>query len=110
MKHQGGSAVLAMLEGLDRSGLDAEASERYRLVRGHLRRNAYRMDDPSYLRSGWQIGSGSMESGCKAVVCQRLRGTGMRWEHDGADAVCHLRALLRSEPGQWEAFWNRSIN
>ena len=110
MKHEGGTAVLAMLEALDRSGLDVEALGRYRLVTGYLRRNAYRMDYPTYLGRGWQIGSGSMESGCKSVVCQRLCGTGMRWGTDGADALCHLRALLRSEPGQWEAFWNRSVN
>jgi hypothetical protein len=110
MKHEGGAAVLAALEGLDRSSLDVEAVEQYRLVTGYLRRNAYRMDYPTYLSRGWQIGSGSMESGCKSVVCQRLCGTGMRWGTDGADALCHLRALLRSEPGQWEAFWNRSIN
>ena len=65
---------------------------------------------PAYRGHGWQIGSGSMESACKAVVCQRLCGTGMRWGGDGADAVCHLRALFRSEPGQWQAFWNRNIN
>lgn len=110
MKHQGGAAVLAELEALDRAGHDDEALERYRLVTGYVRRNAYRMDYPSYRKAGWQIGSGSMESGCKAVVCQRLCGTGMRWGGDGADAICHLRALFRSEPGQWEAFWNRSIN
>jgi hypothetical protein len=110
MKHEGGAAMLAVLEGLDRSGRDAEALEQYRLVTGYVRRNAYRMDYPTYLEAGWQIGSGSMESGCKAVVCQRLCGTGMRWGGDGADAVCHLRALFRSEPGQWDAFWNRSIN
>ena len=35
----------------------------------------------------------------------RLKGTGMRWGEPGADAVCHLRALFRSEKSQWEAFW-----
>ena len=110
MKHRGGAAVLAELEALDRSDRDAAALEQYRLVTGYVRRNTYRMDYPSYREAGWQIGSGSMESGCKAVACQRLCGTGMRWGSDGADAVCHLRALYRSEPGQWEAFWNRSIN
>ena len=102
--------MLAALEGLDRSGQPAGALEAYRLVTGYVRRNAYRMDYPTYRGNGWQIGSGSMESGCKAVVCQRLCGTGMRWGGDGADAVCHLRALFRSEPGQWDAFWNRCIN
>ena len=26
----------------------------------------------------------------------------------GADAVCHLRALFKSEKGQWEAFWGNA--
>ena len=34
----------------------------------------------------------------------------MRWEGDGADAVCHLRALYEGKPGQWNAFWERAIN
>ena len=29
----------------------------------------------------------------------------MRWSEAGADAICHLRALFKSEKGQWEAFW-----
>ncbi len=29
---------------------------------------------------------------------------------DGADAVCHLRALYEGKPGQWDAFWERAIN
>jgi hypothetical protein len=31
----------------------------------------------------------------------------MRWGEDGAHALCHMRALYRSEKGQWEAFWKR---
>ncbi len=45
-----------------------------------------------------------MESGCKTVVGQRLKLAGMRWRADGTDEMCHLRALLKSEPSQWEAF------
>jgi hypothetical protein len=41
------------------------------------------------------------------VVGQRLKLAGMRWGEDGAHALCHLRALYRSEKGQWDAFWNR---
>jgi hypothetical protein len=44
-----------------------------------------------------------------SVVGQRLKLAGMRWGADGADAVCHLRALFRGEEGQWDAFWNRDI-
>ncbi len=63
------------------------------------------MDYPEYLRRGWQIGSGAVESGCKTVVNQRLCLGGMRWGEAGSDAVAHLRALYRSDPDQWDAFW-----
>ena len=39
------------------------------------------------------------------MVGQRLQGNGMRRSEAGADAVCHLRALFKSEPGQWDAYW-----
>jgi hypothetical protein len=110
MKAEGGAAVLRTLEALDRSGRSPEALEEYRLVTGYVRKNAYRMDYPSYQAEGWQIGSGSMESGCKTVICQRLCNGGMRWGVDGTDSVSHLRALFRSEPSQWEAFWSQSRN
>jgi hypothetical protein len=105
LKHEGGAALLAMLEGLDLRGRKAEAREAYRQVLGYVRNNVHRMDYPSYLADGWLIGSGHVEAGCKAVVGQRLKGGGMRWGEAGADAVCHLRALFKSEKGQWEAFW-----
>jgi hypothetical protein len=34
----------------------------------------------------------------------------MRWGVDGADAVCHLRALWLSEDSQWESFWRDHPN
>ena len=110
MKAEGGAAVLRTLEALDRGGRRAEALEQQRLVTNYIRKNAYRMDYPSYQAKGWQIGSGSMESGCKTVICQRLCGGGMRWGVDGADSVSHLRGLFRSEPSQWEAFWSQGRN
>jgi len=45
------------------------------------------------------IGSGPVEAGCKVVVGQRLRGTGMRWSASGADAILAARtALLSNHP------------
>jgi len=29
----------------------------------------------------------------------------MRWSEDGAHNVSSLRALFKSEAGQWDAFW-----
>ena len=105
LKHEGGAAVLAVLEGIDLRGKKAEARERHRQVTGYVRNNVFRMDYPRYRANGWLIGSGHVESACKGVVGQRLKGNGMRWSEAGADAVCHLRALFKSEKGQWDAFW-----
>jgi hypothetical protein len=110
MKHEGGAAVLATLETLNLDGRSAAAREEHRLVSGYVRTNLHRMDYPRYRREGWQIGSGHIEAACKTVVNQRLKQSGMRWGCDGADAVCHLRALYESETSQWDAFWSQSIN
>jgi hypothetical protein len=72
----------------------------------YFRNHEHRMDYPTYVRNGWQIGSGPVESACKTVVGNRLKGGGMCWGEDGADAVCHLRALYLSEPCCWDAFWS----
>lgn len=105
LKHEGGQAVLATLDAIDLRGRKAEARERHRLVTGYVRTNLFRMDYPRYRSHGWLIGSGHVESACKGVIGQRLKGNGMRWSEAGADAVCHLRALFKSEKGQWDAFW-----
>lgn len=108
LKHQGGAALLAVLEGLQVRGRKAEVREAHRRELGYVRNNVHRMDYPRYLADGWLIGSGHVESACKAVVGQRLKGNGMRWGEAGADAICHLRALFKSEKGQWEAFWGNA--
>lgn len=105
LKHEGGAAVLADLQSMDVSDRTSEVRECHRKLLVYFENQVHRMDYPSYCRKGWLIGSGPVESACKQVVGQRLKGTGMRWSEGGADAVCHLRGLFRSEQGQWDAFW-----
>jgi hypothetical protein len=105
LKHQGGRVTLAALAEVDVSGRPAVVREAHRQLLGYFTNQVHRMDYPAYRARGWLIGSGPVESACKQVVGQRLKGSGMRWSEAGADAVCHLRALFRSEPGQWDAFW-----
>lgn len=62
--------------------------------------NRERMRYPEYREKGIQIGSGTVESGCKHVIGCRLKGAGMSWNVEGARAVAHLRARLKS--GRWE--------
>jgi hypothetical protein len=110
MNHQGGAAILATLEALDLQGRAAAVREEHRQVTGYARNTLHRRDDPQDRAQGWQIGSGPLEAACKTVVNQRLKPSGMRWGSDGADAVRHRRALYEGESGQWNAFWERSIN
>jgi hypothetical protein len=105
LKHEGGGAVLAELAGIDVSGRPAAVQEAHRVVLVYFTNQVHRMDYPSYRAKGWLIGSGPVEAACKQVVGQRMKGSGMRWGEAGADAVCHLRALFRSEKGQWDAYW-----
>jgi hypothetical protein len=100
LKHEGGRAVLGELQ-RNRDAGDAVREK----VLVYFGNQVHRMDYPAYRAKGWPIGSGPVEAACKQVVNTRLKGTGMRWGEPGADAVCHLRALFRSEKSQWDAFW-----
>ena len=110
LKHEGGAAVLSGLEAWDLSQASSAARAAHAEHTGYFRNHQSRMDYPHYRAQGWQIGSGPVESACKTVVGGRLKGGGMRWGEDGADALCHLRALYLSEPRQWEAFWKEHPN
>jgi hypothetical protein len=107
LKHAGGQALLAQLEALDLTGRDTVVREAHRQLTGYVRNNLYRMDYPTYIARGWQIGSGEIESACKGVVNRRLKGTGMRWGLPGTTELCQLRALYRSESILWDAYWHR---
>lgn len=106
LKHAGGVRLLAILGRLARGKMTAEVQAEHAEVLTYFGNHVHRMDYPTYLRNGWQIGSGAIESGCKTVVNQRLCLGGMRWGEDGSDSVAHLRALYRSDADQWDAFWS----
>ena len=108
LKEEGGATALAVLDSWPwPQRQPAALREAREKVRGYFANNLHRMEYPEYLAEGWQIGSGVVESACKTVVGQRLKGAGMRGGEAGAHALCHVRALYRSEQGQWQAFWQR---
>jgi hypothetical protein len=61
--------------------------------------NAGRMRYDEYLRLGYGIGSGAVESAHKQVVHARFRQAGMRWSEAGARRLLALRLLLLND--QW---------
>lgn len=109
LKHAGGKQLIRMLERLQRQKMTAEVEEDYDRLLNYLKSNEHRMDYPRYLKYGWQIGSGAIESACKRVVNQRMCMGGMRWGEAGSDAVAHLRALYQSDPNQWDAYWALAV-
>lgn len=105
LKYEGGESVLSALRKVDVTSRGASVQEAHRVLLVYFENQVHRMDYPSYRSKGWLIGSGPVESACKQVVGQRMKGSGMRWSEAGAEAICHLRALFRSEKGQWDAYW-----
>jgi hypothetical protein len=59
--------------------------------------NAARMRYDEYLRLGYGIGSGAVESAHKQVIHARLRQAGMRWSEAGARRLLALRLLLLND-------------
>lgn len=78
----------------------AEAGEGVEEALSYYTTHQRRMDYAAYRARGLQIGSGSVESGCKQLVTARLKGAGMIWDAEGAEQVAVVRAWLKS--GRWE--------
>jgi hypothetical protein len=61
---------------------------------------------PQNQERGWDIGSGPMESMCRALTL-RLKGPGMRWDSDNAEAVMALEGLVQSHA--WAHWWQKRL-
>jgi len=68
----------------------------------YFRNNRHRMRYPEFRKEGYQIGSGTIESGCKRIIGARLKQAGMTWTVDGARQVIKARAMFFS--GEWDDF------
>jgi hypothetical protein len=72
---------------------------------GYFETNAPRMRYKWFRSRGLFVGSGVVEAGCKAVIGQRMKSSGMRWTVAGADAIIALRC--REASSTWEAICKR---
>jgi len=62
----------------------------------------------TYRNQGLFYGSGVIVGGCKSVIGQRLKESGMFWTEPGATSVLALRLALKSN--RWDECWNRLNN
>ena len=66
------------------------------------------MQYQTFRQAGHFVGSGAVEAGCKAVIGQRLKLSGMRWSVPGATGIATLRCQEASD--RWEEIWKRPRN
>ncbi len=97
-----GEAIELATDWATRAVRGAAAAVRDEQVR-YFTNQASRMAYDRYRAAGWAIGSGMIESGCKAVIGQRHKGAGMRWSDAGAQTVANVRVLLFNK--EWDAYW-----
>jgi len=74
----------------------------------YFKRNQSRMRYQTFREAGYFIGSGVVEAGCKTVVGQRLKQSGMLWSPKGASHLLTVRCALLS--GWFESFWTHRSN
>lgn len=71
----------------------------------YFENNRHRMRYPEFRAQGYQIGSGTIESGCKRVIGARLKQAGMTWTLQGARQMIKARSTYLSD--EWDAFCNQ---
>ena len=74
-----------------------ETREKLQRLIAYYSAHAGRMRYDEYLRLGYGIGSGAVESAHKQVVHARFRQAGMRWSEAGARRLLALRLLLLND-------------
>lgn len=92
-----GEALLKHLETVD------DKSECHKKLVNYVTENAYRMDYVMYRASGFQIGSGAMESLHRTGSQARLKRAGARWLPETLEAMFNLRMLELA--GRWDEFF-----
>lgn len=81
-------------------GCDQEVCEK---EAGYFERHKDRMRYADFRARGLFVGSGVLEAGCRTVVAQRLKQSGMHWTVQGANNIIALRCNILSN--RWEDFW-----
>jgi len=66
-------------------------------------KNKERLRYHAFRKQGLFVGSGVLEAGCRTVIGQRLKVSGMHWTVKGANNIIAPRSCFLSN--QWENFW-----
>lgn len=86
---------------------DATARDTLKAL-AYFKTNAHRMRYRYFREHGMFVGSGVVEAGCKSVIGQRLKLSGMRWNIPGATGILTLRCHHAS--GRPDQIWLQPHN
>lgn len=101
---EAGDIPALLTAGRDLKFTGSLATERDKAL-AYFEHNAHRMRYQHFRSLGMFVGSGVVEAGCKAVIGQRLKLSGMRWAIPGATSIATLRCQDASN--RWEEIWQR---
>jgi hypothetical protein len=82
---------------------DPEAKKKSETEIHYLQKNKEYMRYAEFRSQGLFIGSGVVEAGCKTLIGQRLKHSGMEWSVRGANAIISLRCIMKSN--RFEDYW-----
>ena len=94
------NVINAINQCLSLPGCDKAICER---ETGYFEKNKERMRYADFRNRGLFVGSGVLEAGCRTVIGQRLKQSGMHWTVRGANRIIALRCSILSN--RWEDFW-----
>ncbi len=85
-----------------------EAQKKAEAELHYLEKNKDRMRYAEFRAQGLFVGSGVVEAGCKTVIGQRLKQSGMEWSLRGANAIITLRCIMKSN--RFEDYWESRVS
>lgn len=102
-----GRVIGGLRQMLTKHALTSKRRKELQKVITYFDNNRERMRYNEYLAQGYPIGSGVAEGACRHLVKDRMEGTGMRWRHEPAQAMLHLRAIYLNK--DWDDFIEHRI-
>lgn len=102
-----GNIDALLAAGRDLGFIGSLATERDKAL-AYFEHNAHRMRYQHFRGLGMFVGSGVVEAGCKSIIGQRLKLSGMRWTVPGATGIITLRCQEASN--RWEEIWTQPHN
>jgi hypothetical protein len=73
----------------------------------YFQENTERMRYSTFREQGLFVGSGVIEAGCRSIIGERLKKSGMHWSLDGANDIIAVRCCLYSR--RFEQFWEDAV-